>query len=77
MSAHLCKQIYTSWRQARHASPDGSPIGSPPSNMGSYFPSQEGKRSMDNDRHETSPNPPDSRQSASSSGSPNWRWGSR
>lgn len=45
MSAHLCKQIYTSWRQARQTSPDPSPLPSAPPPAGaaistttSYFP---------------------------------------
>ncbi|KAK3988305.1 hypothetical protein QBC44DRAFT_103410 [Cladorrhinum sp. PSN332] len=74
MSAHLCKQIYSSWRQTKQSSPD--PLPSPPTNtFGSYFPQQQRssspssleKRSMDNgDRHDTSPSPRG-----------NWRWGSR
>ncbi|KAK4041764.1 hypothetical protein C8A01DRAFT_34143 [Parachaetomium inaequale] len=77
MSAHLCKQIYSSWRQAHpQPSPDPSPLPSPPTafssssnNTASYLsrpssPTAE-KRSMDSDRGEPS-----------SSGG-NWRWGSR
>jgi hypothetical protein len=37
MSAHLCKQIYTSWRQTRQTSPSPSPslASSPPSSSAS------------------------------------------
>ncbi|KAK4225340.1 hypothetical protein QBC38DRAFT_368969 [Podospora fimiseda] len=75
MSAHLCKQIYSSWRQTRQSSPD--PLPSPPTNtFGSYFPQSQQrssleKRSMDNgDRHDTSP-------SSSPNSRGNWKWGSR
>lgn len=74
MSAHLCKQIYSSWRQARQSSPE--PLPSPPTSnnlIGSYFPrpqSSSEKRSMDNERAE-----PLSRQPSNSSNS-TWKWGS-
>ncbi|KAK0728494.1 hypothetical protein B0T26DRAFT_640081 [Lasiosphaeria miniovina] len=77
MSAHLCKQIYASWRQTRQSSPDPSPLPSPPTSNtpGSYFqrsPSPE-KQSMDNDRSDSPSNPPTSQQPSNSS----WKWGSR
>ncbi|KAK4195078.1 hypothetical protein QBC40DRAFT_24832 [Triangularia verruculosa] len=77
MSAHLCKQIVSSWResrQGRHSSPEASPLPSPPNNMtSSYFPrSLSPKSSMDNgDRSDTTA--PLSRTTSNS----NWRWGSR
>ncbi|KAK0668977.1 hypothetical protein QBC41DRAFT_224936 [Cercophora samala] len=77
MSAHLCKQIVSSWRESRqNTSSSSSPLPSPPNNhMGSYFPrslSSSPKTSLDNgDRHDTSV--PLSRQTSNS----NWRWGSR
>ena len=73
MSAHLCKQIYSSWRQTKQSSPEPSPLPSPPTSIISapYFsrpssPSE--KRSMDSDRGE-----PLTRQTSAS----NWRWTSR
>ncbi|KAK3378096.1 hypothetical protein B0H63DRAFT_525347 [Podospora didyma] len=76
MSAHLCKQIYSSWRQTKQTS-DSSPLPSPPTSYTppSYFqrsPSPE-KRSMDTDRSDSSSSQPTSQQPASSS----WKWGSR
>ncbi|KAK4177873.1 hypothetical protein QBC36DRAFT_183997 [Triangularia setosa] len=79
MSAHLCKQIVSSWRESRqgnsrHSSPESSPLPSPPNNMTSYFPRSltSPKSSMDNgDRHDTTV--PISRQTSNN----NWRWGSR
>ncbi|KAK0745211.1 hypothetical protein B0T21DRAFT_381256 [Apiosordaria backusii] len=78
MSAHLCKQIVSSWResrQSRHSSPESSPLPSPPNNATSYFPrSLSPKSSMDNgDRHHDT-SVPISRQTSNSN---NWRWGSR
>jgi hypothetical protein len=83
MSAHLCKQIYSSWRQARQPSPEpSSPLPSPPSSSigsgtasaSSYFqqsrPASPEKRSLDNER---GGEPSLSRQPSGS----NWRWGSR
>ncbi|KAK4248784.1 hypothetical protein C7999DRAFT_30764 [Corynascus novoguineensis] len=85
MSAHLCKQIYSSWRQARQSSPDASPLPSPPTTdfsnsrnsntTSSYFPRPSSpaseKCSMDSERSSVSSHPP------SSPGS-SWRgWGSR
>ncbi|KAK3899779.1 hypothetical protein C8A05DRAFT_36593 [Staphylotrichum tortipilum] len=78
MSAHLCKQIYSSWRQAKQSSPE--PLSSlpvlpapllpslTPSSHFSRPSSPAEKRSMDSDRSE-----PLSRQTSAS----NWRWGSR
>ncbi|KAK1771105.1 ste12 interacting protein [Phialemonium atrogriseum] len=56
MSAHLCKQIYSSWRQTRQTSPE-APLSPPTTNITqpSYFrrsPSPE-KRSMDSDRSDS------------------------
>ncbi|KAK4141288.1 uncharacterized protein C8A04DRAFT_14223 [Dichotomopilus funicola] len=88
MSAHLCKQIYSSWRQARQTSPEPNPLPSPSAVLNnqyttatSYFqrassPNASEKRSMDSDRSET----PATRQSSPAAGSnqnQNWRWGSR
>jgi len=74
MSAHLCKQIASSWRQARQTSPEPHPLPSPPTasfgSSASYFSrpsSPTEKRSMDSDRSE-----PLTRQTSAS----NWRWGS-
>ncbi|KAH6845136.1 hypothetical protein B0I37DRAFT_379270 [Chaetomium sp. MPI-CAGE-AT-0009] len=76
MSAHLCKQIYTSWRQARQTSPDPNPLPSTPTaflnNISPRPSSPIEKRSMDSDRSESLP-PPLTRQPSGS----NWRWGSR
>ncbi|KAK4153601.1 hypothetical protein C8A00DRAFT_15171 [Chaetomidium leptoderma] len=72
MSAHLCKQIYSSWRQARQTSPDSHPLPSPPTTA-SHFSrpsSPTGKQSMDSERSEP-PHPPLTRQTSGS----NWRWG--
>lgn len=75
MSAHLCKQIYSSWRQTRQTSPE---LTSPHVQLpGSYFPPQQPqrrspspeKRSMDSDRSDTS-SAPMSRQTSNSS----WRF---
>ncbi|KAH0426194.1 ste12 interacting protein [Colletotrichum camelliae] len=52
MSAHLCKQIYASWRETR-PSPSNMPSpGVQAPNMTSYFPRSPSpeKRSMDSDR---------------------------
>ncbi|AEO56037.1 hypothetical protein MYCTH_2300487 [Thermothelomyces thermophilus ATCC 42464] len=81
MSAHLCKQIYSSWRQARQSSPDTSPLPSPPtalsnrhdSNTASYFPRPSSptaneKYSMDSERNLSS-HPPSPSLSPSGSGS--------
>lgn len=79
MSAHLCKQIYSSWRQARQPSPDPNPLPSPPTSAGSaaapYFsrPSSPEKLSMDSERSESPQQPPISRKPSGSG----WRWGSR
>lgn len=83
MSAHLCKQIYSSWRQT-HPTADNkapSPLPSPPATGPSapisYFrrsPSPDNtKRSMDNERPDSSP----SSSLGSSPPTSNWRWGSR
>lgn len=71
MSAHLCKQVYTSWRQTRQgpASPTAAD-GTPALAAARRSPSPE-KRSMDSDRGDTSSTTP------SSPASPGWRWGSR
>ncbi len=75
MSAHLCKQIYSSWRQARQTSPEplsSIPVLSAPLPNLTHFTSRPSspaeKRSMDSDRSE-----PLTRQTSGSS----WRWGSR
>ncbi|KAK4241297.1 hypothetical protein C8A03DRAFT_41243 [Achaetomium macrosporum] len=77
MSAHLCKQIYSSWRQARQTSPDPSPLPSPPTRAGSttYLPRSPSpeKQSIDSERSEMASQPPLTRQPSGS----NWRWGSR
>ncbi|KAK4452316.1 hypothetical protein QBC34DRAFT_377324 [Podospora aff. communis PSN243] len=85
MSAHLCKQIYSSWRQTHptpnnHTNAGPSPLPSPlamPTAPISYFrrslSPDNANQSMDNDRSEPSP-------SSSPSSSPptsSWRWGSR
>ncbi|VBB75213.1 Putative protein of unknown function [Podospora comata] len=83
MSAHLCKQIVSSWRESRQSNTtSSSPLPSPPNSMGSYFPrslssSSSPKTSLDNgDRHNTSV--PLSRQTSNNNNnSRNWRWGSR
>lgn len=85
MSAHLCKQIYASWRQTRqhpHDHPEQQPQHHPagitnthtPPPASSYFSraSTPEKRSMESDRGDLSP-PPMARQS--SSGSSSWRFG--
>lgn len=90
MSAHLCKQIYSSWRQTHPngnantnagAGASATPLPSPPAMPTapiSYFrrsPSPDNnKRSMDNDRSD-----PASASSSLSSSPPtsSWRWGSR
>ncbi|KAK4122386.1 hypothetical protein N657DRAFT_576043 [Parathielavia appendiculata] len=77
MSAHLCKQIYSSWRQARQSSPDSSPLPSPPTSIGTaaYLPrpaSPTRKHSMASGRGEPT-HPTLTRQTSGS----NWRLGSR
>jgi hypothetical protein len=83
MSAHLCKQIYSSWRQARQTSPDLNSPSTPtvftnntnnnPTLAYPHRPSSPAeKRSMDSDRSESSP-PPLTRKPSGS----NWQWGSR
>jgi hypothetical protein len=71
MSAHLCKQIYSSWRQTHPepASHQSQSSGLTPSYYSQRSPSPEPKRSMDSDRSDTSPPPPLSRQSK-----PNLKW---
>ncbi|KAK6843108.1 hypothetical protein PG995_002110 [Apiospora arundinis] len=73
MSAHLCKQITTSWRQARQGPlPEPSNATTSPMLPSRRSPSPE-KRSMDSDRSDSSPSSPMSRSSSASS----WRWGNR
>ncbi|OLN81160.1 hypothetical protein CCHL11_09540 [Colletotrichum chlorophyti] len=52
MSAHLCKQIYSSWREARRSPSDLPSPGIQAPNVTSYFPRSPSpeKRSMDSDR---------------------------
>ncbi|AEO62443.1 uncharacterized protein THITE_107962 [Thermothielavioides terrestris NRRL 8126] len=78
MSAHLCKQIYSSWRQTRQSSPEPHPLPSPPASTAStasYLPRSPSpeKQSLDSERGEAS-HPPLTRQSSLGS---SWRWGSR
>ncbi|KAK2593689.1 hypothetical protein QQS21_008597 [Conoideocrella luteorostrata] len=64
MSAHLCKQFYTSWRQARQPNSPNTPAGSStaassPQDLSalrarSRSPIAEGKTSMDSDRSDSS-----------------------
>lgn len=75
MSAHLCRAVYSSWREIRQPNGEAhhNPLPSPPigNNQTSYFqrsPSPE-KRSMDSDRSDAAPSM--SRQSSSSS----WKFG--
>ncbi|KAM7203687.1 hypothetical protein V8F33_002002 [Rhypophila sp. PSN 637] len=70
MSAHLCKEIYSSWRKAHPAGSD--PLPSPPTTA-SYLqrsPSPE-KRSLDSDRSSDLSSSPPAR------GPATWRWGNR
>lgn len=72
MSAHLCKQVYTSWRQARQGPPSPTADGALATDAALVrrSPSPE-KRSMDSDRG-------DAASTAPSSPAPlGWRWGSR
>ncbi|KAL2115815.1 hypothetical protein VTJ04DRAFT_10070 [Mycothermus thermophilus] len=82
ISAHLGKEILSSWRRARQTSPEPNPFPSPSQGFfsttaASYFPrpsSPSEKRSMDSDRNsEPSSQQPLARQTSVSS----WRWGSR
>lgn len=69
MSAHLCKQIYSSWRQTH---PDPSHVSNTAASTPSYYPQRSPspeKRSMDSDRSDSPPSPPLSRQNSS-----NWKW---
>ncbi|KAH8201946.1 hypothetical protein TruAng_003938 [Truncatella angustata] len=72
ISAHLCKQIYTSWKETRQpqTAMDTTYVSTAPY-PARRSPSPE-KRSMDSDRSDSS-SPPMSRSSSSSS----WKWGSR
>lgn len=78
LSAHLCKQIYSSWRQTRQTSPELRPSSLPSPPTTNVTPAhyqrssspQNIKRSMDTDRSDAS----------SAAGSPpnsSWKWGSR
>ncbi|TDZ35177.1 hypothetical protein C8035_v009925 [Colletotrichum spinosum] len=55
MSAHLCKQIYASWRETRRSPSDLPSPGVQAPSMTSYFPRSPSpeKRSMDSDRSDT------------------------
>ncbi|KAK0616015.1 hypothetical protein B0T17DRAFT_496800 [Bombardia bombarda] len=77
MSAHLCKQIYSSWRQTRQGSPESSPLPSPPTGT-SYMrrsPSPSEKTSMDHDRSDVNHHPVSRHQQSQNSNG--WRWSSR
>lgn len=71
MSAHLCKQIYSSWRQTHPPTPEALPS-TTTTTAGSVAPSyprrspSPGKSSMDSDRSDSS-NIPATRQQSNSS----------
>jgi hypothetical protein len=72
MSAHLCKSIYSSWRQARTSSPESTSPGVHAPNMTAYFPVS--RTSIDSDRGDNISTASSRRPSSSSSTStkPSW-----